>query len=117
MAKALVVDNELDICILVTRHLKSLGINADYALSIEEALLKTTNSAFGLYIIDLNLGNGSGYKLIHELKKMHLRSKIIMISANEDNLTRALERGADYFVAKPLSKRIINDALKVVEFS
>ncbi len=116
MGSVLVVDDEIDICTLVTRQLKSIGILAEYALSIKEALTKTAANSYDLYIIDLNLTDGSGFTLMKKLKEMQLLSKIIIISAYDNESKQAITNGADLFVAKPLSKKTINDALQTVNF-
>ena len=41
MNKILVVDDEIEICLLVTRYLTKMGFDASYAQSISEALAKT----------------------------------------------------------------------------
>ncbi len=116
MGSVLVVDDEIDICTLVTRQLKSIGIEAEYALNIKEALSKTAFNPYDLYIIDLNLTDGSGFTLVQKVKEMQPNSRIIIISAYDNESKRALKNGADLFVAKPLSKKIINDALLAVNF-
>lgn len=116
MGSVLIVDDEIDICTLVTRQLNSIGIQAEYALSIKEALLKTNFNSYDLYIIDLNLTDGSGFTLVQKLKELQSRSRIIMISAYDSESKKALKNGADLFVAKPLSKQIIQDALHAVNF-
>ena len=116
MGNVLVVDDERDICTLVTRQLKSIGIDAEYALTIKEALKKTAFAPFDLYIIDLNLTDGSGFTLMQKIKEMQAQSKIIIISAYDSESKKAISSGADLFVPKPLSKRVIDEALHAVNF-
>ena len=116
MGSVLVVDDEIDICILLTKHLGALGASADYALTIQSAIAKTVTGAYDLYIIDLNLTDGSGYDLIQKLKLMRLPSKIILITAYDGENKKAIEHGADYFIPKPLSKKLLDQALQAVKF-
>jgi DNA-binding response OmpR family regulator len=116
MGNVLVVDDEIDICMLVTRQLKGIGIEAEYAVTIKEALSKTAFNPYDLYIIDLNLTDGSGFTLMQKLKDMQVQSKIIIISAYDNESNRALKNGADLFVPKPLSKKVIDEALHAVNF-
>ncbi len=116
MGSVLVVDDEIDICTLVTRQIRSIGIEAEYALSIKEALSKTAFNPFDLYIIDLNLTDGSGFTLMKKIKESQPTSRIIIISAYDNESKSAINSGADLFVAKPLSKKIIDDALHAVNF-
>ncbi len=116
MEKVLVVDDEIDICILVTKYLQSLGIKAEYALSIKDAIAKMEVPGYSLYIIDLNLTDGSGYEIMKRLNSLNQNSKIIIITAYDGERQKAMESGADYFAPKPLSKRSIDDALRAVHF-
>ncbi|MBL7875598.1 MAG: response regulator [Cyclobacteriaceae bacterium] len=117
MWNVLVVDDEIDICVLVTKYLQRRGARADYALSIKEGLFKTTVTPYDLYLIDLNLADGTGYELIEKLRSMQVSSKIIMISAHDAEAKKAIAKGADYFLPKPLSKKAIDEALHQVNFS
>ncbi len=116
MEKVLVVDDEQDICILISKFLQTHGASTDYALNISEALVKATTECYELFIIDLNLAGGSGYDLIAKLKEMKITSKIILISAHDSEARNALEKGADYFIAKPLSRNSLNEALQNINF-
>jgi DNA-binding response OmpR family regulator len=117
MDKVLVVDDEVDICVLLSRHLQKYGAKADYALTIADAVSMATEYEYNLYIIDLNLAGASGYDLIAKLKKMKHEAKIIMISAHDGEATNAIHNGADYFLAKPLSIDSIKKALEYVQFT
>ena len=69
-----------------------------------------------MYVIDLNLIDGTGYDLIEKLRDMDVPSKIIMISAHDTESSNAIEKGADYFLPKPLSKKALDEALQEVNF-
>jgi len=51
--------------------------------------------AFSVMLVDLNLGDGSGYELIEHMKATHPRAEAIVISATEDeqHAIRAFELG------------------------
>lgn len=117
MEKVLVVDDEIDICVLLSKHLQKHGAKADYALNISDAVLMANESKYSLYIIDLNLAGRSGYELVGMLKEMKRKTKVIMISAHDSEAENAIHHGADYFVAKPLSKKSINKALEYIQFN
>ena len=55
MNKILVVDDEIEICLLVTQYLKKMGFDASYALSIADALSKISLTSYDLLFVDLNL--------------------------------------------------------------
>lgn len=61
---------------------------------------------FDLIILDLNLPKKDGFSVCEEIRKTSI-IPIIILSArdNEDDKVRALELGADDYIAKPFSPR------------
>ncbi|MBL0745109.1 response regulator [Chryseolinea lacunae] len=116
MRKILVVDDELEICLLVTQYLKKLGYETDFALSISEALSKISGSPFDILFVDLNLTDGSGYDLISTLQESKNASKIIVISAYDSERQKALQKGASVFLAKPFTIKGIDESLQKLNF-
>lgn len=116
MGKVLVVDDELDICILLTEQLQRLGFQASYCLRIKDAYDKLSTTDFDLVIADLNLPDGSGFDLVHSLRAVNKNVKIIIISAYETERHKALALGADLYVAKPFTRTSIREALKELNF-
>ena len=116
MNKILVVDDEIEICLLVTRYLKKMGFDASYALSISVALAKISIVSYDLLFVDLNLADGSGYDLISTLQESNVSSKIIIISAYDSERQKALQKGAALFMAKPFTKKSISESLQKLNF-
>ncbi len=114
--RTLVIDDELDICLLVTKHLQKLQFKTDYSLTVKDALLKVNQTAYEFVFIDLNLSDGSGFEVINHMKELNLNSKIIVISAHDNESSRALATGAHLFVSKPFTMKAINDALRTLNF-
>jgi DNA-binding response OmpR family regulator len=114
--RTLVVDDELDICLMVSRHLQKLQFRTDYSLTVKDARLKVNSAAYEFIFIDLNLTDGSGFEVINYMKDLNLNSKIIVISAHDNESSRALAMGAHLFVSKPFTMKAINDALRTLNF-
>jgi len=112
MSRVLVVDDEVEICLLVSQYLKKLGYEVAFSLSIAEALDKISTLPYDLLFVDLNLSDGSGYDLIKVLRESHTSTKVIVISAYDSERTKALQRGASLFLAKPFTKKSIDDSLQ-----
>jgi len=112
MRKALVVDDEIEICLLVTQHLRRAGYEASFSLSISEALAKISSGFFDLLFVDLNLTDGSGYDLIKFVQESESTSKIIVISAYDGESQKALQKGANLFLAKPFTKKSLDESLQ-----
>jgi CheY-like chemotaxis protein len=117
MSKVLVVDDEVEICMLVTQYLKKLGYEVAFSLSIAEALKKLLSVPYDLMFVDLNLSDGSGYDLIKVMQDSHIPTKVIVISAYDNERPKALQKGASLFLAKPFTKKSIDESLKKLNFS
>ena len=116
MSRILVVDDEVEICLLLTRYLTKQGCNASFSLSIAEALVKISIDPYDLLFIDLNLKDGSGYDLINFLQKSDSHSKVIVISAYDGERQKALQVGANIFLAKPFTMKAIDESLISLSF-
>ncbi|MDX1628364.1 MAG: response regulator [Fulvivirga sp.] len=114
MGNVLVVDDEMEICLLLSSMMKKMGFSTNYATSLSEAREKLKESHYSIVFLDLNLPDGLGFHLIREIDKRSNTTKVIMISAYDGNIEqqRAKEEGADYFIPKPFSKHAVVEALE-----
>ncbi|NJO02661.1 MAG: response regulator [Bacteroidia bacterium] len=115
----LVLDDEKEICLLLSNILKSLHFSAECAYTIAEAekIIENYPRTFDAAFVDLNLPDGVGFNLISKLKQKDERTKIIIISAYDGEAERgkAEEEGVDYFISKPFNKKLITQALEYLK--
>jgi DNA-binding NtrC family response regulator len=116
MGRALVIDDELDICLMMSRHLQNLKFETQYSLTVKDACLKVDITPYELMFIDLNLTDGSGFDVINYVHKLNLTSKMIVISAYDSEENKAIEMGASLFISKPFTIKTINEALRKLNF-
>src|ERR1700761_889606 len=111
---ALIIDDAEDICFLVSQILKRIGIEADCANNLKEADVALSKKDYPIIILDNHLPDGQGIDFIGKIKKSYPDSKIIMVTAYEDEATRTIssERGASFFVAKPFDVNTLNRVIK-----
>lgn len=112
MGRVLVVDDEVDICTLLKRHLEKGGQEVSYCLTIKDALRDLSINSYDMIFVDLNLTDGSGYDLISSLTDTNRNAAIIVISAYDSEKQKALQAGATLFVPKPFTNKSISDALQ-----
>ncbi|MBN7810302.1 response regulator [Algoriphagus sp. H41] len=105
MKKALIIDDEVDLCMLLSMQLRSLGIANEYVNSITEAKEKFKNNRFGIVFLDLNLKDGTGYDMLEFISGFPKRQRVIVISAYDNERNKALDHGADFFLPKPFTKK------------
>ncbi len=107
--KALIIDDEIDICYLLSGILRNKNIQSSYVNSLSEAVLLLKKYEPEIIFLDNHLPDGMGVDFISQLKKSNPSSKVIMITAYDTPADRrkALIEGADLFIAKPFSREVI----------
>lgn len=114
--KILIVDDEEDLCEILQFNLEGEGFQADVAYSAEEALKKDLLS-YHLILLDVMMGEMSGFKLAKLLRKdRELRIPIIFITAKtaEDELLTGFSLGGDDYITKPFSVKEVIVRVKAV---
>jgi two-component system, OmpR family, alkaline phosphatase synthesis response regulator PhoP len=116
--KILVVDDEEDIVEMIKYSLVNEGYRVEYALTGEEALVKAAEQNPDLILLDLMLPGLDGLDVCRELKAdpSTRQIPIIMITAKGEDadIVSGLELGAEDYITKPFSLRILLARAKVV---
>ena len=115
--RVLIVDDETDICLLLSSLLRRLGYQPTCAHFIEEGRQCLNTQKFDAIFLDLNLPDGLGFDLLPLIKEDQSETKVIMISAfdGQAERRRATEQGADYFIGKPFTRRSVEMALQTIQ--
>lgn len=115
--KILVVDDELDICEILQYNLETEGFEVATAYSAEEAL-ELPLQDYGLILLDVMMGEMSGFQMARRLKgnaaTAHIPIIFITALDGEDNLVKGLNIGADDYIAKPLSMKEVKARVRAV---
>src|SRR6185437_4676234 len=111
--KVLIVDDELDICYLLSGMLKQRNFVTGFVNTLSDAANALQTDTPSLLFLDNHLPDGFGLDFIPYIKKNYPEVKVIMITAHDGSVERrqAYEGGVDLFVAKPLNRKLINDAI------
>lgn len=115
--RILVVDDEEDLCEILKFNLENEGYLVDTANSAEEALkLKLTD--YSLLLLDVMMGEISGFRMASIIKKEKATSQIpiIFITAKdtENDTVTGFNLGADDYISKPFSLREVIARVKAV---
>ena len=114
----LIVDDEEDILGLVDFHVKQQGYKTLRAASGETALKLARNEMPNLIVLDLMLPGIGGLDVCKLLKSESATAQIpiIMLTAKgeETDIVRGLELGADDYVTKPFSPKVLMARLNSV---
>jgi DNA-binding response OmpR family regulator len=109
--KAVIIDDEMDTCLLLGMALKRFGIISLRAHTLAEGLQKATDEQPSYIFLDNNLPDGVGIEQIEQFR-LSPSSKLVMITAMSGLRERALLSGADGFVEKPLDLDKIEKVIK-----
>ncbi len=115
--EALIVEDEIDICFLLTGILRKKNLQTTFVNSILQAQDLLAIKYPSILILDNNLPDGSGVDFIRNIKISHPLIRIIMITADDTfaNKNNALKAGADFFIGKPFTRDIISKTIDTVK--
>ena len=106
-AKILVVDDEPDTLLLVTRFLESAGHQVITARDGEQALQEIYKERPQIVLLDVLLPQKDGYQICREVKaddKVRETTIIMLtVKAFEKDRAQGFQAGADHYVTKPFS--------------
>lgn len=107
--KALIIDDEVDICYLLSNILNQKNVHTEFATTLFDAqkMLKKENPA--IVFLDNHLSDGLGVNFVKYIKENYPNAKTIMITAHDTSIDKnnALQEGIDYFLGKPFTKEKI----------
>lgn len=120
--RVLVVDDEKDIQPLFEqrfrREIRNGELDLYFAFSGEEALARLDQDNLGVVLIlsDINMPGMSGLELLQEIRQKTYEPspKVMMITAygDEQNYRKAMQLGADDFLAKPVDFTMLKEKIK-----
>jgi two-component system, OmpR family, alkaline phosphatase synthesis response regulator PhoP len=115
--RILVVDDEEDLCEILQFNLETEGYLVDVAYSAEEALKKDI-SIYNLLLLDVMMGEVSGFKMARILRENPKLASIpiIFLTAKDSETDRltGFNIGADDYISKPFSIREVLARVKAV---
>lgn len=106
----LIIEDIPEISQLISMYIKKEGMNPLTASSAEEGLAITENNQIDLLILDLNLPGMSGFDFLKKFRQgRNTVTPVIIVSArdSDEDIINGLEGGADEFVTKPFSPRVL----------
>ncbi|TMI88966.1 MAG: response regulator [Bacteroidetes bacterium] len=110
----MIVDDETDICYLLSNILKQKNIQTVFAGSLAEADKMLQSPDYFYYVfLDNHLPDGLGINQIKRWKERFPSIHLIMITAHDsyEERKKASTEGADSFISKPFSRDIILNSI------
>ncbi|GAB6091149.1 response regulator transcription factor [Spirochaeta dissipatitropha] len=117
-ARILIVDDETDILELLRYNLEKEGWLVESASSGEEALRLSSSRRFDLVVLDLMLPGIDGLQVCARIKAAEAEDTpmVLMLTAKTEDpdIVTGLSVGADDYVTKPFSPRVLNARIKAL---
>ena len=109
----LAVDDDPLLCHALNAVLDSFGLHVTITKDAESFLKLSDQLRPDLFLIDLQIGEASGFDLIEKIRMKAPNSLIIVMSGSTDKLdiAHALELGAHDFILKPLNRLLLASKL------
>lgn len=117
MKSILVVDDSKTIRVYHKQILDKLGYQVDEAENGMEAVEKSLEKMYDLYLVDINMPVMDGYSFLKELRaNISNTAPVIMISTEAEAIDRqkAYEAGANLYFVKPTKPDILTSCAKIL---
>lgn len=115
MKRLLLVEDDETIITGLKYALELEGFEVFVSSLVKTALKLSSESHFDLFVLDINLPDGSGLDLCQQLRKKY-PTPIIFLTASdaETNVVMGLDLGADDYITKPFRLRELIGRIKAV---
>lgn len=119
MHEILIIDDDVELCELVSEYLKREGLSAHYVHSGEEGVEVALSDSYKAIVLDVMLPSIGGFEVLRRLRAADppaSETPIIMLTARGDEVDRVLglELGADDYLPKPFSSRELVARIRAV---
>ncbi|MDD2891155.1 MAG: response regulator [bacterium] len=112
----LIVDNNIEMCLMFKYFLYKKGFGIDTAGTGQEALRKLRNRVFNVVLLDIKLPGIEGVELVPYLKEIYPDIGVIIIAdcLETINAINLLNNEASYYLTKPVNFGEIADKVKEI---
>jgi DNA-binding response OmpR family regulator len=105
-ATILIVDDDVELCELVSEYLVSQGLRAEAVHDGSVGLGRALSGVYSLVVLDVMLPGMRGFEVLRKIRAVST-VPVVMLTAHGDDVDRivGLEIGADDYLAKPFNPR------------
>ncbi len=103
--KILIVDDEEELASTLAERLRLRGMEADYALTGEDALRLTKEQPFDVAVLDIKMPRMGGIQLKHRMQEIRPGMHFLFLTghgSDRDFEAGVSEVGEEYYLVKPL---------------
>lgn len=109
MEQLLIIEDDIGLNQGLSKALKADNRQIISCQDLKTAKEQLLCSRVSLILLDINLPDGSGLDLLHEIKEKTPDMPVILLTANDTDMdiVDGLERGADDYITKPFSLSVL----------
>lgn len=114
--RVLLVEDEQGLSATLTRGLKAEGFVVVAVATGTDGLREATENSFDVVVLDIMLPGYSGYEVLRRMRAQSVWTPVLMLTAKdgEYDQTDAFDLGADDYLTKPFSFRILVARLRAL---
>ena len=111
----LIVDDDVELCALVSEYLQTEGFQVEAAYDGERGLERTLGGNYVLVILDVMLPGLNGFEVLRRIRSTS-RIPVLLLTARGEDVDRivGLEIGADDYLPKPFNPRELVARIRAV---
>src|SRR5262249_36404266 len=115
MERVLLIDDDVEFCVLVRQYLEPEGFEIDAVHDGREGAERALSGGHAIVILDVMLPDLPGYDVLRTLRA-HSKIPVLMLTAKGDDWDRimGLELGADDYLPKPFNPRELAARLRAI---
>ncbi len=115
MSRILIIDDDEELCELVSEYLSVEGFQTETAHDGESGLEKALTGEFDLITLDVMLPKKNGFDVLRDIRRQS-KIPVLMLTARGDDMERivGLENGADDYLPKPFNPRELVARLRAI---
>jgi two-component system response regulator CpxR len=116
MNRILVIDDDIDLCELLTDYLTTEGFAVEVVHDGEAGAERALTGDFELVVLDVMLPGINGFEVLRRLR-IGSTTPVLMLTARGDDVDRivGLEMGADDYLPKPFNPRELVARIRAVQ--
>lgn len=114
--RVLIIDDDVELCDLITEFLKEEGFQVQSVHDPETGLARLATESFSIVILDVMLPRFNGFELLRRLRATGNNVPVLLLTARGEEVDRivGLEIGADDYLAKPFNTRELTARLRAI---
>ncbi len=116
MTRILVIDDDVELCELLTDYLSPEGFEVETVHDSDKGLERALSNEHDFVVLDVMLPGVSGFEVLRSIRKSSV-IPVLMLTARGEDVDRivGLEMGADDYLPKPFNPRELVARIRAVQ--